>query len=100
MAWYTELTSEDHALKCIKNIFGHIDGAEDYAKMAWLLTEKTQFTDELLKLSSDMWDAYLSIDEGGHRLTRAIQSVSRDYGFTTHVSHVVDIDVVDETTFF
>jgi hypothetical protein len=99
--WWKELTSHQQALDSIVDIFGNVENATQYATMAMILTERTEFIKSLCALSSDIWDAYLNIQQGGNRLTRAIQFVAAQYGFQMYLSnqHVVYIDQVDEEKF-
>ena len=97
--WWTELTSHKQTLDSILSIFGNVANATEYAHMAWLLTERKRFKQSLRLLSSDIWDAYLEIDQGGNRLTRAIQLVAVKYGFYVSNQHVVYIDQVAEDKF-
>ena len=64
-AWWTELISHEQALDSITSIFGDVANAKEYATMAWSLTTRTEFIQSLCSLSSDIWNAYLEIDQRG-----------------------------------
>lgn len=103
MGFWGEVTGVGHARRCINHWFGNVADLDDYAKMAFFLTDEGAMSGALEKVSEDIWRAYLKLS-GSNRLTRAIQIVGAEYGFRCYLQdqglpHVVYVDQLTKDKF-
>ncbi|WP_152250036.1 hypothetical protein [Xanthomonas maliensis] len=106
MTYWVELKSKKHAKDCLEILFPHIENKEEYADIAWFLTEKGRFESVLEDVSKELWRLFPEMRPGSNRLTRAIREMASRYGFSAYsdnqsfsARHVVYIDNIDGKTF-